>query len=69
MNPATVELAIQLISLIPAVLETGSKVAALLNQVSAAVLVAQKNGTDPTPADWATLEQIRLSLKADIDKA
>ena len=58
--------AVQLLGILPSVLDAGKNIKDLLIQGNAALDAMQKEKRDPTPAEWAALNKTISALRADL---
>lgn len=69
MDAATIALIAKIIETAIALVQAGGDAVTFLQKVGATIQAAQAAGTDPTPADWAFLDQAATSAKATFDTA
>jgi hypothetical protein len=62
-------IAILVMQELPALIAAGQSIAALVEQTNSVIGRAQASGTDPTDADWASINGAIAAIKAQIDAA
>ena len=59
-----VSLTLTVLQNLPALIQAGQDVIALINTTSAVIAKSQATGTDPTAADWKALDDMLTNLRA-----
>jgi N-acyl-D-aspartate/D-glutamate deacylase len=66
MNPTTLNLALNLLTALPGLIEAGANVVAVVQHGTAKVKQLQTEGRDPTPAEWDELDTMINGLRGQL---
>lgn len=67
--PTALAFAIQALTLLPKLIETGTEVVSLIQSTTAALHAMHTEGRDPTDAEWASLHTAGDAALARLDAA
>jgi N-acyl-D-aspartate/D-glutamate deacylase len=66
MNPTTLNLALNLLTALPGLIEAGANVVGVIQHGTAKVKQLQTEGRDPTQAEWDELDTMVNGLRAQL---